>query len=125
MANIWVYTGTEYTTENAVNAAVVERKARLENNPTDWAIVKELTGNADDGWVVPSETLSDSEINSLDATKYYSVAAVVDGNNDLGLTASEATAKVAEHRTSYARFIQANTILLLYPPSNVDMSGYV
>lgn len=125
MANTWVYTGTEYTTEDEANAAVVERKARLENNPTDWAIVKELTGNADDGWVVPSETLSDSEINSLDATKYYSVAAVVDGNNDLGLTASEATAKVAEHRTSYARFIQANTILLLYPPSNVDMSGYV
>lgn len=125
MANTWVYTGTEYTTENAVNAAVVERKARLENNPTDWVIVKELTGNADDGWVVPSETLSDSEINSLDATKYYSVAAVVDGNNDLGLTAYEATAKVAEHRTSYARFIQANTISLLYPPSNVDMSGYV
>tara|TARA_R110000764_G_scaffold238170_1_gene335014 strand:+ start:767 stop:1141 length:375 start_codon:yes stop_codon:yes gene_type:complete len=124
MANIWVYTGTEYTTEDEANAAVVARKSRLDNNPTDWVIVKELTGNAD-GWVVPSETLSDSEINSLDAAKHYSVAAVVDGGNDLGLTASEANAKVAEHRTSYARAINVNTISILYPPSNVDMSGYV
>jgi len=124
MANIWVYTGTEYSTEDAVNAAVVARKSRLENNPTDWVVVKELTGNAD-GWVIPSETLSDSEINNLDATKHYSVAAVFDGDNDLGLTASETTAKVAELRTSYARLIQANQISILYPPSNIDMSGYV
>ena len=125
MANTWIYANIEYTTEDAVNAAVVAQKVRLDNNPTDWAIVKELTGNADDGWVIPSETLSDSEINSLDATKHYSVAAVVDGDNDLGLTASEATAKVAEHRTPYAKSIEANQIALFYPPSNVDMSGYV
>ena len=54
-----------------------------------------------------------------------SVAAVVDGNNDLGLTASEATAKIAELRTSYARFMNVNVIGIFYPPSNVDMSGYV
>lgn len=125
MANTWVYAHREYTTEDEVNAAVVAQKARLENNPTDWVIVKELTGNADDGWVVPSETLSDSEINSLDATKHYSVAAIIDGNNDLGLTASQVTAKIAEHRTSYARYIEVNQIGIFYPPSNVDMSGYV
>lgn len=124
MANTWVYTGIEYTTEDALNAAVVAQKVRLDNNPTDWVIVKELTGNAD-GWVVPSETLSDSEINNLDETKHYSVAAVVEGGNDLGLTSSEANAKIAEYRTSYCQFIGVNVIGIFYPPSNVDMSGYV
>ena len=121
----WFYTNKQYTTKAEVDAAVVAMKSRLENNPTDWVIVKELTGNAVDGWVIPSETLSDSEINNLESGKYYNVAAVVDGYNDLGLTASEATAKVAEHRTSYARFMSVNTVVFVSPPSNVDMSGYV
>jgi|TARA_R110000744_G_scaffold43245_1_gene97161 hypothetical protein len=127
MSNKWIYATIEYSSEDEVGPAVVAQKARLENNPTDWVIVKELTGNADDGWVVPSETLSDSEINSLDATKHYSVASIFDGDNDLGLTASETTAKIAEHRILYARRIEVNTVLCyyIYPPSNVDMSGYV
>lgn len=125
MSTKWIYANSEYSTQAEVDAAVVAQKARLDNNPTDWVIVKELTGNASDGWVVPSETLSDSEANSLDTTKHYSVASVHDGDNDLGLNYTEATAKIAEHRTRYAQSRQLNTVYKVDPPSNVDMSGYV
>lgn len=126
MTTTWFYSGEQYSTEALVNAAVLDQKVRLDNNPTDWVIVKELSGNASDGWIVPATTLTDSEITSLDDTKHYNVAAVVSGDNDLGLTASEATAKIAEHKTSYADYLRVNTIVKTqeYSPSNADMSGY-
>jgi hypothetical protein len=126
MATKWIYAYTEYTTQADVDAAVVAQRDRLDNNPTDWVVVKELTGNASDGWVVPSETLTDDQINGLDSTKHYSVAAIHKGDNDLGLTASEAAAKVAEHRAAYAEYMRVNTIAKIqeYSPSNVDMSAY-
>ena len=126
MAIKWHYANVAYETEALAEAAVLVMKERLENNPTDWVVVKELSGNANDGWVVPATTLTDSEINSLDNTKHYSVAAVISGDNDLGLTASEATAKVAEHRTVYADQYRVNTLVKVeeYSPSNADMSGY-
>ncbi len=126
MTTTWFYSGNVYSTEALANAAVLDQKARLDNNPTDWVTVKEISGNANDGWVVPATTLTDSEINSLDNTKHYSVAAVISGDNDLGLTASEATAKVAEHRSVYAYQYRVNTLVKVeeYSPSNADMSGY-
>ena len=126
MTTTWFYSGNVYSTEALANAAVLDQKARLDNNPTDWVTVKEISGNESDGWVVPATTLTDSEINSLDNTKHYSVAAVISGDNDLGLTASEATAKIAEHRTVYADHYRVNTLVKMeeYSPSNADMSVY-
>lgn len=126
MSTKWFYNTAEYTTEAEANQAVLSFKDRLDNNPTDWVVVKELSGNAGDGWVVSATTLTDSEINSLDDTKYYSVSAVISGDSDVGLSASEATAKIAEHRTAYADYRWANTISKVqqYSPSNADMSGY-
>ena len=151
MANKLAYTKVLYTSQDEVDAAVVAQKIRLDSFPTDWVIVKEVTGSAVGGWIVPAGSLSDSEIDNLDATKRYSVAALHNGENCLGLTASEATAKVAEHRTSYARWMKVNSVEVVTehvlamlsddsgitgegvayevlseaPPSNVDMSGYV
>mgnify|MGYP000058714120 FL=1 len=151
MSNKWAYTKVLYTSQDEVDAAVVAQKVRLDNFPTDWVIVKEVTGSAVGGWIVPAATLSDSDIDSLDATKRYSVASIHEGENYLGLTASEATAKVAEIRTLYARWMNVNSVEVVTehslvmlsddsgvtgegvayevlseaPPSNVDMSGYV
>ena len=134
MANKWYYCVTKYTTEALANAAVLVMKERLDNNPTDWVIVKELAGNASEGWVVPVAALTDNEISNLDSTKYYSVASIIDADNDTGLTAAEVTAKVSEHRTAYANHMMVNSIFKLqddstevqeYAPTNVDMSEYV
>lgn len=135
MATIWQYCGDEYETEALVNAAVLNTKSRLDNNPTDWAIVKEISGSVATGWLVPVHTLTDSEINNIDTTKVYSVSSVKHSDMDFGLTSSEATAKVAEHRASYAAYLRVNLIIKYdtvdpsepteYAPTNVDMSGYV
>jgi hypothetical protein len=126
MTTTWFYSGEQYSTEALVNAAVLDQKARLDSNPTHWVSVKELSGNASDGWIVPATTLTDSEINSLDATKHYNVSAVISGDTDTGLTAAEATAKIAEHRATYADYFRVNTISKMqeYSPSNADMSVY-
>ena len=125
MADRWTYFGVEYATETLVDAAVADRNVRLTDNPTDWVVVKELSGSEVDGWVVPSQTLTDAQINNLDATKRYSVASIIDGDNDIGLTSTETEAKVLEHRTRYCIFFGANTVYKTYSPHNVDMSGYV
>jgi hypothetical protein len=110
-------------------------KARLDNNPTDWVIVKRLSGSVDSGWLVPVDALTDSEINNLDEGEFYSVSSVLGSDSDLGLTSSEATAKVAEHRDYYADYMQVNAIFKIEmsegvpnittrAPTNADMSGY-
>ena len=125
MATTWTYNSTEYTSESDVDAAVTALKSRLDNNPTDWVTVKEVTSNGNGGWVVPTETLTDSEIDTMDSDKNYNVSAVHSGYTGTGLTGTEATAKVAEIRTEYAVWIGANTIHKSYAPTNEDMSGYV
>ena len=125
MTNTWQYKGDEYSTEAEVNQAVADTKVRLDNNPTDWVVVKQLTGDAASGWVVPQDELTDAEINALDATQHYSISSVVEGGSEVGLTATETTAKVAEYRTEYSQFCQVNTIVDTYNPTNIDMSGYV
>ena len=125
MTNKWQYKGDEYSTEAEVNQAVADTKVRLDNNPTDWVVVKQLTGDAASGWVVPLEGLIDAEINALDEGHYYSISSIVEGGSEVGLTATETTAKVAEYRTEYAQFYQVNTIVTTYSPTNINMSGYL
>lgn len=122
---IWLYKNETYNTEAEVNAAVTALKSRLDNNPTDWVVVKEVTSNGEGGWVVPSETLTDAEINSMSADSYYNVNAIYSGTTYTGITGTEATTRVAELRTEYAGWVEANTIRIEYEPTNEDMSGYV
>ena len=123
----YIYNFQTYETMAAVNNAVSEFKSRLDNNPTDWVVVQLLGGSEADGWVVPEENLTDAEINSLDASRHYTVHSPKLGYTFVGLTGTEATAKVLELRTEYAQACQANTITeqTTHTPTNEDMSGYV
>lgn len=121
----WVYNGTVYNTEAEVDAAVTAFKSRLDNNPTDWVVVKEVTSDGNGGWTVPSETLTDVEINSMSSDSYYNVNAVHSGTTYTGITGTEAATRVTELRTDYAEWVGANTITKQYAPTNQDMSGYV
>jgi len=121
----WIYNGGNYSTEAEVNSAVTALKSRLDNNPTDWVVVKEVTSNGEGGWTVPAETLTDAEINSMSASSHYNVNAVHSGTTYTGITGTEATTRVAELRTEYAQWVGANAIYKEYEPTNEDMSGYV
>lgn len=125
MSDIWIYNNNAYNTEAEVNAAVTALKNRLDNNPTDWVVVKEVTSNGEGGWIVTPTPLTDEEINNLDTTKYYNVNSVPAGDTFIGLTGEEAAVKVVELRSLYANWIRANVIVKEYAPTNEDMSGYV
>lgn len=124
MSTTWFYKGNQHTSEADVNQAVLDFKNRLDNNPTDWVVVRQLTGDAESGWVIPVEELTDAEINALDQAHHYSVSSVVEGGSEVGLTATEATAKVAEYRLGFANYYGANVITKTYAPTNEDMSVY-
>lgn len=127
MADKWFYNKNSFDSEEEVNAAVVSLKSRLDNNPTDWVVVKEVTSNGQGGWIVNPTPLTDNQINNLDGTKHYNVTSINDGYTATGLSGSEATSKVLEYRTLYAQWILANNITKTtnYAPLNIDMSGYV
>ena len=121
----WIYNNTKYTSQADLDAAVTALKSRLDNNPTDWVTVKEVTSDGNGGWVIPSDTLTDAEINAMVSDKYYSVSAVHSGFNEVGMSGTNATAKVSELRTEYAQWIDADVVVKMYAPTNEDMSGYV
>ena len=127
MATNWYYFDTKYSSQEDANQKVLAVKQRLDNNPTDWVVVKKLGGSAESGWIIPTEALTDQEINNLSASHYYLVSAVISGDSSIGLSSVQANAKVLSHRKEYCDFYMVNTIteIKLYAPTNVDMSGYV
>jgi len=98
----WEYNAINYETEVEANQAVSDVKQRLANNPTDWVTVKEVQASPT-GWVVPTGSLSDAEINALDAAKTYTLYSTFSGENCIPLTSSEAATKVSEYRADYVR----------------------
>jgi hypothetical protein len=137
MSTKWYYCTETFSTQEDVNQKVLYVKQRLDNNPTDWAIVKQLGGNSESGWIVPVTKLTDTEINNLNANHYYSISSIVGSGNFIGLSSVEIQAKVLEYRKEYCDYYRVNTVEQLtevdgvitetteYAPTNVDMSGYV
>lgn len=125
MTSKWTYANAQYETELAANEAVSAMKFRLENNPSYWCTVKEITGSEVDGWSIPATQLSDSEAMNLSDDKVYMVSSNITGENYIGITGLEAAQKVLSIRTKYAQLIQANTIAKSYTPVNEDMTVYV
>ena len=125
----YYYNSEQYANLDLVATAVTALKQRLDNNPTDWVVVKQVTSNGEGGWVVSPTPLTDAQINALDSSLYYNVNAQHDGTSYIGCSGTEAAEKVAEIRSSYARWVEANTITKVVTetltPTNEDMSGYV
>lgn len=125
MAFKYEYYPEIYDTEAEAQAAVVSMKSRLDNNPTDWCQVKEITGSNEDGWTVSPTLLTDAQINNLDATKTYLVYAIYDGDNYMPLTKDEAVTKINAIRSSYVRLQRLHEILKLDDSATIDNNGNV
>lgn len=121
----YVYNQNTYDTKEQLDAAITALKVQLDTMPSTWVSVKELSGDAISGWVVPVNSLSDAQILNPDTSKFYNVSAIYDGITYTAVSGVDLAAKVNEVRTSYARYIQANTIVERYAPTNEDMSLYV
>ena len=138
----FVYAGIIFDTLAEAQAQVIVMEGWLENNPTYWIEVKEVSSNGAGGWAVPPVVLTDSEINNLDDTKMYQVASILAGQNLIGLTSGEVTSKVSEYRLNYAEAMKVTTIFRVdttapteVPPrideqyleiqTDIDMSSYL
>jgi len=119
------YLNVTYNTLAEAEAAVTAFKDQLDNQPTLYCEMKEVTGSDEEGWSYSSDYLSDAQILALDSAKRYYTYSQYQGEALHGLTAAEATAKKNEYRNAYATRAQANTLKTISAPTNEDMSIYV
>ena len=139
----YMYASTAYETVEEVEAAVTAMKTRLDNNPTDWCVVKPMinprtiaiyTGDVigyDSG-----EPLTDAQINALNPDEWlggngiYNVYSINSGDNFTEVSEALAVQKVKTLRTYYARWLVVNRYFVnetgaVMNVTNEDMSGYV
>ena len=139
----YMYASTAYETVEEVEAAVTAMKARLDNNPTDWCVVKPMinprtiaiyTGDVigyDSG-----KPLTDAQINALNPDEWlggngiYNIYSINDGYNFTEVSEALAAQKVRTMRLSYARWLVVNRYFVnetgaVMNVINEDMSGYV
>ena len=139
----YLYAQVAYETVNDVEEAVTVMKARLDNNPTDWCVVKpsisSKTLRIDGNDVVAyayGDPLTDAQINALDSSEtVYNVFSVYDADNYTAVSEADVAAKVTALRKSYARWlaldkyfdsqVEEGAALITYNVTNEDMSGYV
>ena len=139
--SIYNYAGREYTSVENVEAAVSAMKTRLDNNPTDWCVVKPMINPRTiaiySGDVIgydSGEPLTDAQINALsNSDTVYNVYSVRDGYNYTTLSEADTIKKVSEMRRSWAIWnrvdvyveITTENNIIEHDVTNEDMSGYV
>ena len=101
MTTKYLYRNWVVDTEAEAQAKLSETKTRLDNNPTDWCMVKCVEPVADDTFNVIAGELTDEQILNPDNTKTYIFYAKWTGENFFPLTSTELTEKVFEYRRGY------------------------
>tara|TARA_Y100001937_G_scaffold39917_1_gene56643 strand:- start:305 stop:733 length:429 start_codon:yes stop_codon:yes gene_type:complete len=138
----YFYVGKEYNSEDEAQNAATALSVRMQNNPTDWITVKEITGSNETGWLINPTLLSDEQILNPDSNKTYNCFSKYSGENVIPVSASELTIKSNEYRKIYGQFFNVNTIIKqegnfdsesdeidlsepVFITTNTDMSTYV
>jgi len=132
----YIYANNEYSTENEAQDAATALSVRMQNNPTDWITVKEITGSNETGWLINPTLLTDAQILNPDSNKSYNCFSNYSGDNMIPVSATELTIKSNEYRKIYGQYFNVNTIykiendevnnptVVLITPKT-DMSSYV
>lgn len=139
----YIYAEKTYETVDEVQAAVLKMKTRLDNNPTEWCIVKRALGSTSIN-VNGSEVLAynyggpltDSQINSLSTSDHvYNVFSINDGDNFTALPEENVAEVIRGMRTSYAKWLNVSKYLdtnvpegeafIVHDVTSEDMSIYV
>mgnify|MGYP003625593038 CR=1 FL=1 len=90
-----------HATRVEAEAAKAAREIRLQSNPSDWMVVKQITGSDDAGWTMHPTLLTDAQILNIDVNGNYCTSSPVHGENAMPLTATQLTEKVSEYRQAY------------------------
>ena len=143
----YIYAEVAYETIEEVEAAVTAMKVRLDNNPTDWCVVKGATTPVTVNGIVGyqyGDPLSDADINALISSDrisssfsdtIYNVFSINDGYNFTEIAESDVAAKVKLLRASYAIWLNVTKYLdtqvaegeqfIVHEVTNEDMSSYI
>lgn len=139
----YIYAEVTYETVDEVQEAVTAMKARLDNNPTDWCVVKpsvsSKTLRIDGNEVVAyayGDPLTDAEINALDSSEtVYNVFSINDADNYTEVSEDNVAEKIRLMRASYGRWlavdkyfdsqVEDGELLITHNVTNEDMSVYV
>jgi len=139
----YIYAETAYDTVDEVEEAVTAMKARLDNNPTDWCVVKpsisSKTPRIDGNEIVAyayGNPLTDAEINALDSSEtVYNVFSINDADNYTEVSEDNVAEKIRLMRASYGRWLSVDKyfdsqvedggVLITHNVTNEDMSVYV
>ena len=139
----YIYAQVAYETVDEVQEAVTAMKARLDNNPTDWCVVKpsisSKTLRIDGNEVVAyayGNPLTDAEINELDRSEtVYNVFSINDADNYTEVSEDNVAEKIRTMRASYGRWLSVDKYfdsqvedgeaLITHNVTNEDMSVYV
>jgi hypothetical protein len=122
-----------FDTKADATANIAVFKALLDNEPTRWMAAKEITGSAEDGWVMASQTLTNAELLNPDETKTYMCYSFENGTNVMPLTAAELSEKRDQFRAAYAGVKKADIMIEVNTDTGIetelsiseDMSGYM
>ena len=139
----YIYAEVAYETVEQVEVAVKAMKARLDNNPTDWCVVKpsinsktlHIGGNEVVAYAY-GNPLTDAQINALDSSEtVYNVFSINDADNYTEISEDNVAEKIRLMRASYGRWlavdkyfdsqVEDGELLITYNVTNEDMSVYV
>lgn len=90
-----------HTTRAEAEATKETREIRLQSNPSDWMVVKKITGSDATGWVMHPTLLTDEQILNIDVNGNYCAYSPVLGENVMPLTAVQVTEKVSAYKQAY------------------------
>tara|TARA_Y100000015_G_C2345470_1_gene68008 strand:- start:90 stop:530 length:441 start_codon:yes stop_codon:yes gene_type:complete len=139
----YIYAEVAYETLDEVEEAVTAMKARLDNNPNDWCVVKPSIssktlhiGGNDVVAYAYGDPLTDEEINKLDTSEtVYNVFSVNDADNYTEVSEASVAEKIRTMRASYGRWlavdkyfdslVENGELLISHNVTNEDMSVYV
>ena len=139
----YIYAEVTYETVDEVQKAVTAMKARLDNNPTEWCVVKpsisSKTLRIDGNEVVAyayGKPLTDAQINELDSSEtVYNVFSINDADNYTEVSENNVAEKIRLMRASYGRWLSVDKyfdsqvedgeLLITHNVTNEDMSVYV
>ena len=127
-----------YETLEEVEAAVTQMKDKLDNQPTQWCVVKPMINPRTiaiySGDVIgydSGEALTDAQIKALSTSDtLYNIYSVFEGDNLTELSEEEVVEKVNTLKINFARMHEVNTyfdyeLKVAVNVTNEDMSGYV
>ena len=139
----YIYAAVAYETVNEVEQAVTAIKSRLDNNPTDWCVVKPSintkTITIDGKEVVAYEygsPLTDAQIKALGSSDtVYNVFSINDADNYTEVAETNVAEKIRIMRALYGRWlvldkyfdsqVEDGEAFISHNVTNEDMSVYV